>query len=134
MEIQEDPQAPKKPTFKYQYDLINLLFVLLIFWAIYEPTVRSVVFWMILALNSLVLIFGAIALKNQQLETSHYLNILTKLALVIAVVLAFLMPELGSKICAILFVLQLFQSVLGYYQNHLKIERRTQERRPRHKN
>jgi uncharacterized membrane protein len=129
MQTQEEPQKPK---FKYQYDLINFLFVALIFWAIYEPTVRNIVFWMILVLNSLVLIFGAIALKNQQIETSHYLNFLTKLALVVSVLVAFFKPSWGSNICAILFVLQLFQAAIGYYQNHLKIVRRTEERKPKH--
>ena len=134
MEEQEEAQEPQKPKFKYQYDLINFLFVALIFWAIYEPTLRSIVFWMILILNSLILFFGAIALKNQKLETSHYLNLLTKIALVIAVIAAFVMPEYASKICSIIFGLQLFLSVQTYYLVHLKRERRTQERRPRHKN
>ena len=125
-EQQEDPNS-KSP--KVARHLISVVLTTFLIWAVYDATVRNIVFLVYLVMMSAMVIFGLIAFKEMKIGGWQILNISLQIIIIGTLIYGLIEPEHASKIAVLLLGLHLFQSIQAYLTKYFKTERRTDERK-----
>lgn len=126
-EAQQEENASKNS--KYFVYGITVFLTAMLFWSIYNGTVRNIVFWVYLVMMSAMVIFGFKAFREIKVGFWQIFNITVQIIIIGTLVYGLIEPKHASKVAVLLLGLHLFQHIQSILVKHFKTERRTKERK-----